>query len=161
LELAAGKETNPRVKQFAQRMVDDHEKANHTLQSIAQKSNNSLPYKINTEDSKSRSDPAKRPFHRAYLTAQAVEHQKTAQLLAWEIGQGEDAVVCVCKAHHAWKSLGSNLRKKQYDELVRQVLPPERVKLWDTCERDSWRPHRAYAADWKLAEAALKSELMN
>lgn len=70
-------------------------------------------------------------------------------------------VVCVCKGHHGWKSIGSNLRKRQYDEIVRQLLPPERVKLWDACERDSWRPHRAYAADWKLAEAALKAELVN
>jgi hypothetical protein len=59
----------------------------------------------------------------------------------------------------AWKSLGPNLRKKQYDEIVRQLLSAERVELWDACERDSWRPHRAYAADWKLAEASLRAEL--
>ena len=41
---------------------------------------------------------------------------------------------------------------------VRQLLSPERVTPWDACERDSWRPLRAYAMDWKLAEVALKAE---
>jgi hypothetical protein len=70
-------------------------------------------------------------------------------------------VVCLCKGHHGWKSLGSNLRKKQYDEIVRQLLPKDRVELWDRCERDSWRPVRTYSTDWKLAELALKQELEN
>ncbi len=52
----------------------------------------------------------------------------------------------------------SNRNKKQYVEIVRELLPPERVMLWDACEGDSLRPHRAFAADWKLAEAALKAE---
>ncbi|MDK4700863.1 DUF4142 domain-containing protein [Rhizobium sp. CNPSo 4062] len=30
-------------------------------------------------------------FARAYIAAQIVDHQKTAQLLAWEISFGEDA----------------------------------------------------------------------
>ena len=36
-------------------------------------------------------------------------------------------VVCVCKAHLGWKSLGSNMRKAQYETVVKQVLPPERL----------------------------------
>lgn len=68
-------------------------------------------------------------------------------------------VVCVCKGHHGWKSLGSNLRKKQYDEIVRQLLPADRVALWDACERDAWRPRRTGAYDWKLAKIALEREL--
>jgi hypothetical protein len=67
-------------------------------------------------------------------------------------------IVCVCKGHHSWKSLGSNARKKEYDELVRTLISPERVKLWDECERDSWRPHRTGIYDLKLALAALKQE---
>lgn len=67
-------------------------------------------------------------------------------------------VVCVCRDHHAWKSLGSNARKKEYDELVRTLISPERVKLWDECERDSWRPVRTTTYDWKLQLAALKQE---
>jgi hypothetical protein len=67
-------------------------------------------------------------------------------------------IVCVCKGHHAWKSLGSNARKKEYDELVRTLISPERVKLWDECERDSWKPVRTTTYDWKLQLAALKQE---
>jgi hypothetical protein len=68
-------------------------------------------------------------------------------------------IVCVCAAHHGWKSLGGNARKKKYDELVRTLITPERVALWDRCEQDSWRPKRTYALDWKLQLAALKQEL--
>jgi len=68
-------------------------------------------------------------------------------------------IVCVCKAHHAWKSLGSNARKKEYDELVRTLLPSDRVALWDACERDSWKPNRGAAFNWTVTLAALKQEL--
>jgi hypothetical protein len=68
-------------------------------------------------------------------------------------------IVCICKGHHGWKSLGSNARKKQYDEIVRTIISPERAALWARCEQDSWRPHRTYAMDWKLQLAALKHEL--
>ncbi|MCI0563192.1 MAG: hypothetical protein MN733_32345 [Nitrososphaera sp.] len=67
-------------------------------------------------------------------------------------------IVCVCRSCHAWKSCGSNLRKKQYDELVRTLLPADRVALWDKCERDSWRPHRKYTHDWLMELTALKQE---
>lgn len=68
-------------------------------------------------------------------------------------------VVCVCKRCHGWKSLGSNLRKAQYDALVKTVLPESRVRLWEDCERDSWNPRRTTAFDWKLAKLALETEL--
>lgn len=68
-------------------------------------------------------------------------------------------VVCVCKGHHGWKSVGSNARKKQYDEIVRTLLPKDRVELWDKCEAVSWRPTRTGIYDWKLAEIALEKEL--
>jgi len=93
-KLAADKASNPGVKQFAKRMVDDHEKANRQLKSIAQKSSIPLPSKTDAEHNKTRADLEKLNgprFDRAYLSNQTVEHQKMAQLLAWEIGQGEDA----------------------------------------------------------------------
>jgi hypothetical protein len=68
-------------------------------------------------------------------------------------------VACVCKARHGWKSVGSNARKAQYDALVKQILPPDRVTLWEKCEADSWRPARTTAYDWKLLLAVLKQEL--
>ena len=69
-------------------------------------------------------------------------------------------MVCVCRGHHSWKSLGSNARKKEYDELVRTLISPERVKLWDECERDSWKPHRRprLTCALTLASPPLKQE---
>lgn len=68
-------------------------------------------------------------------------------------------VVCVCKGHHGWKSVGSNLHKAQYDEVVKMLLSKERVELWEKCERESWRPTRTGVYDWKLALVALEQEL--
>jgi hypothetical protein len=66
-------------------------------------------------------------------------------------------VVCVCKAHHGWKSVGGNLRKAQYDAAVRAILPADRVALWDACEKDSWRPVRTSSSDWALELAYLRT----
>ena len=68
-------------------------------------------------------------------------------------------VVLVCKSCHGWKSVGSNRNKAEYDELVKSILPPERVALWERCEEESRRPHRKYTSDWKLAKLALEQEL--
>ncbi len=65
-------------------------------------------------------------------------------------------IVCVCKGHHGWKSVGSNLRKARYDAIVRQLISPERVKLWNAMEQDSWRPTKVC---WPLLLAAVKQEL--
>jgi hypothetical protein len=31
-------------------------------------------------------------------------------------------IVCICRDHHAWKSLGGNARKSEYDQLVRTLI---------------------------------------
>lgn len=68
-------------------------------------------------------------------------------------------IVCVCKGIHGWKSVGSNLRKSQYDERIKKLLPKETVELWDRCEKDSWRAVKMGAYDWKLEIANLQCEL--
>jgi hypothetical protein len=67
----------------------------------------------------------------------------------------ERLVVCVCRGHHGWKSVGSNMRKAMYDKILKAILPKERVELWEVCEADT-SSHRMGAYDWKLAIAALK-----
>ena len=67
-------------------------------------------------------------------------------------------VVCVCKAHHGWKSIGGNARKAEYDKLVRTLLPPDRVELWNKCERDSWKPVRTSSTDWRIELAYLRTQ---
>lgn len=68
-------------------------------------------------------------------------------------------VVCLCRRCHGWKSLGSNLRKAEYDALVKTILPEARVKLWEQCEKDSWRPNPKRSYDWALEIVALRQEL--
>lgn len=65
-------------------------------------------------------------------------------------------VVCVCRPCHAWKSLGNNLRKAEYDTLVKTLLPKERVALWDLAEATKHKPQKM---DWTLVELSLISEL--
>jgi hypothetical protein len=64
-------------------------------------------------------------------------------------------IVCVCKGHHGWKKW----HEREYNSIVRNLLSPERVKLWDECEQASWRPNREAAYNWPVTLAALKQEL--
>ncbi|MER8699576.1 DUF4142 domain-containing protein [Mesorhizobium sp. M1273] len=92
--LAAGKTSHDGVREFANRMVEDHDKANKQLKSVADKSEIPLPEELDPDHKKIRADLEKldgAAFELAYLAAQIVDHQKAAQLLAWEIGSGEDA----------------------------------------------------------------------
>ena len=61
-------------------------------------------------------------------------------------------IVCVCKGHHGWK----NWHKNEYDAAVREILPPDRLALWEKAEKMSWKPAKM---NWKLELAALKQEL--
>jgi putative membrane protein len=92
--LAAEKASGSAVKTFAQRMVDDHSAANEKLAGIAEKSKIPLPEEIDKDHQAIRADLEKLDgarFDLAYMQAQVVDHQKTVQLLEWEIGQGQDA----------------------------------------------------------------------
>jgi hypothetical protein len=51
------------------------------------------------------------------------------------------------------------MRKAQYDQLVKTLLPEDRVALWERAEEDMWRPTRKSAADWKLEEIALAGKV--
>lgn len=67
-----------------------------------------------------------------------------------------DLIVCVCKGHHGWKKW----HEREYNAFLKEhVLSPQVVALWERCERESWRPVRTTAYDWKLTVAALKQEL--
>jgi putative membrane protein len=93
-QLAEEKADDDRVRQFAGRMVNDHGRANEELKSIADKSKTPLPTELGPDQKAVRADLEKREgveFDLAYMTGQIVDHQKIAQLLAWEIGSGQDA----------------------------------------------------------------------
>ncbi len=64
-------------------------------------------------------------------------------------------VVCVCRPCHFWKKY----HQKEYDSLVKSILPKERIRLWEKCEQDSWRPVKHGVHDWKLDLLVLYKEL--
>ena len=70
-------------------------------------------------------------------------------------------VVCVCKGIHGWKSVGSNLRKEEYDRRVKKLISKERVELWKKCEKNRFNSYKMGASDWKLEIINLESELQD
>jgi putative membrane protein len=84
---------NQAVKEFAQRMVEDHSKANDRLISLAEADGIAVPDELDRKHKAVRerleaSSGAK--FDLAHIRGQVVDHQKTAQLLEHEIGSGQD-----------------------------------------------------------------------
>lgn len=65
---------------------------------------------------------------------------------------------CVCKGCHGWKHFKKS-NTQQYDHLVRHVIEPERVALWEACEEDSWRPTPMRSHDWQKEAVFLKTKL--
>jgi putative membrane protein len=93
-ELASEVAAAPSVKEFAEKMVADHSAANDKLTAIAGESGLAVPVELNAEHAALREnldslDGA--AFDLTYMRTQVVEHQKTAQLLEWEINSGQHA----------------------------------------------------------------------
>jgi putative membrane protein len=84
------------VKTFAKRMLSDHGKANEELMPLAKSNALSLPRELDKDHVVMRNELSSLrgdAFDRAYLRAQIMDHQKTAQLLEYEIGAGQNAKV--------------------------------------------------------------------
>lgn len=82
------------VKDFADMMMKDHDAANAELKKLADAANIPLPAELlpdQVELKKRLEGVEGAAYDTAYIKAQIVEHQKTALLLTWEIGSGEDA----------------------------------------------------------------------
>lgn len=95
-KLAGNKGAAKSIKDFADLMVRDHDAANAKLKQLAADANIPLPDRIPQDDVdiKKRLDSLKgAEFDIAYIKGQIVDHQKTVQLLEWEIDQGEDAAL--------------------------------------------------------------------
>ncbi len=91
--LAADKGTNPDVKQFGQRMVDDHGKANDELKSIASRKNITLPTDLDAKDKALRDRLSKlsgAAFDRAYMQAMLKDHRVDVSEFRTESQAGRD-----------------------------------------------------------------------
>lgn len=78
-KLAVDKGTSPTVKQFGQKMIDDHSKANDELQAIASKKNLPMPTEVDSEqkaiyDKLVRLDGT--TFDKAYIDAMVKDHDE-------------------------------------------------------------------------------------
>jgi len=93
-QLAAQKGQSDKVKQFGQRMVDDHTSANKELKSVAQKNNITLPTSINAKDQALKdklSGLSGAEFDRAYMTSMVKDHQKDISEFQKEANSGSNA----------------------------------------------------------------------
>jgi putative membrane protein len=95
-QLAQTKATNQAVKDLANKLVEDHTKANEKLKPIASKDNVSLPSGMNTKQqaeynklqSLSGAD-----FDRAYVNYEIKDHKQDINLFQHEVSHGNDAQV--------------------------------------------------------------------
>lgn len=91
-KLASEKTAYGAVKRFAQRMVDDHGKANAKLKRIAQNSNIDVPAGVDkaaqkTYDRLTRLSDGE--FDRTYMNVMVQDHRKTVDLFKKELSQGK------------------------------------------------------------------------
>ena len=92
-ELAKERAQSDEVKQFAQRMIDDHGKANEQLEEIAKNKGAVTPTEAGEEHSKVRAELAElegEEFDQKYMAAMAEEHQKAVDLFQKQAEEGED-----------------------------------------------------------------------
>ena len=93
-QLAASKASNADVKQFGQRMVDDHSKANDELKSWASQKSVTLPTEL---DAKHKAEHARldklsgEAFDRAYMAAMVTDHNQDVAAFQRESKMAKDA----------------------------------------------------------------------
>lgn len=92
-KLAQQKGASNATKEFGKRMVQDHDKANAQLMKAARNIRAEVPKDVDPEHKRVRSELEKvsgAEFDAAYFAAQIRHHQKTANLLMWEISFGQN-----------------------------------------------------------------------
>jgi putative membrane protein len=95
-KLATEKASSDQVKQFGQRMVDDHSKANEELKTLAAQKNITLPTGIDAKDKALHDRLSKlsgHEFDRAYMQAMVKDHRKDVGEFKKESTSGKDADV--------------------------------------------------------------------
>jgi len=95
-KLATEHASNPDVKSFGQRMVDDHSKAGNELKQLATTKNISLPTDLDSKD-KALYDRLMKlqgaAFDRAYMDAMVKDHEKDIEAFGTESNEGHDPEV--------------------------------------------------------------------
>jgi putative membrane protein len=92
--LAQQKAASDQVKQFGQRMVDDHSKANDQLRSIAQQKGIDLPQDLPAEAQQTYDELQQKSGHdfdQTYMDLMVEDHHKAIDLFQQEAKSGKDA----------------------------------------------------------------------
>ena len=92
-KLALERSRSDPVREFAQRMIDDHGKAGEKLTAVAKGADIRLTRRLDPEHRDRLEELGKlsgRDFDVRYLTLQLADHQKMALLLSHEIGSGQN-----------------------------------------------------------------------
>lgn len=91
--LAARKATDPKVKEFGQRMADDHTKANNELKSVVSSKGVTLPDRIDAKDQSTKdrlSNLSGAEFDRAYMRDMVQDHKTDIGEFEREANHGSD-----------------------------------------------------------------------
>jgi putative membrane protein len=95
-KLATEKASNPDVKAFGQRMVDDHSKANDQLKGIAGQQNITLPTDLNAKHKAERDRLSKlsgEAFDHAYINHMVLDHKKDIAEFQKEANSGKNDAI--------------------------------------------------------------------
>ncbi|HVW07550.1 MAG TPA: DUF4142 domain-containing protein [Bryobacteraceae bacterium] len=95
-QLAASKGSNQKVRDFGQRMVQDHGKADDQLQSIAQKQNIQTPSGMTSEDQTlydKLQGLSGSQFDKTYMSAMVKDHENDINEFQREADSGKDSAV--------------------------------------------------------------------
>ncbi len=87
--VAAARTSNPSVRSFAQSMIEDHERANEELSSLAAARGISLPAKDPHPDKWEKRDA--KDFDKDYLEKMVADHEDVVKLFAKQAKDGDDA----------------------------------------------------------------------
>lgn len=93
-QLAQSNASSPQVKEFAQRMVEDHGKANDELRALAQQKNITLPTSLSEKHQKKfneLNDKKAEDFDKAYIDFMVDDHQEDIDAFQKEADKGTDA----------------------------------------------------------------------
>jgi putative membrane protein len=95
-KLATERGSNPDVKQFGQRMGDDHTKANDQLKEVASSKNISLPTSLNAKDQATKlklSTLSGAAFDRAYMSDMVTDHTQDVSEFRNESASATDPAI--------------------------------------------------------------------
>jgi putative membrane protein len=93
-QLAVEKASNPDVKQFGQRMVDDHSKANDKLKEVASTKGITLPTEPNAKQKATKARLSKlsgEQFDKAYMKDMVKDHKEDVAAFQSESNSGKDS----------------------------------------------------------------------